>query len=32
MEDIVFGYNFLPIGKGVDKMMDITKQLSKIVR
>jgi hypothetical protein len=30
VEHIVFGYNFLLIGKDVDKMMDTTKQESNI--
>jgi hypothetical protein len=29
VEHIIFGYNFLPIGKDVKNMIDITKQLSK---
>ncbi len=32
VEHIVFGYNFIPIGKDVDKMIDTTKQLSRFVR
>src|SRR5918995_7318946 len=29
IDHIVFGYNFIPIGKDVNKMLDITKQLAK---
>jgi probable F420-dependent oxidoreductase len=32
VEHIIFGYNFSPIGKDVDKMMDISKQLSKFAK
>jgi probable F420-dependent oxidoreductase len=32
VEHIVFGYNFIPTGKDVDKMIDTTKQLSQFVR
>ena len=32
VEHIVFGYNFIPPGKDVDKMIDTTKQLSQFVR
>jgi hypothetical protein len=29
---IIFGYNFIPIGRDIDKMIDMTKQLSRFVR
>jgi hypothetical protein len=29
IDHIVLGYNFIPMGKDVDKMLDITKQLAK---
>jgi hypothetical protein len=29
---IIIGYNFIAIGSDLDKMMEITKQLSKCVR
>jgi malonyl CoA-acyl carrier protein transacylase len=32
IDHIVFGYNFIPIGKEIDKMLDITKQLAKFAR
>lgn len=32
IDHIVFGYNFILIGKDVNKMLDITKQLSKFAR
>jgi probable F420-dependent oxidoreductase len=32
VEHIVFGYNFIPPGKDVDKMIDTTKQLSQFVK
>ena len=32
IDHIVFGYNFIPIGKDVNKMLDITKQLAKFAR
>jgi probable F420-dependent oxidoreductase len=32
VDHIIFGYNFIPIGRDVDKMIDITKQLSKFAR
>jgi probable F420-dependent oxidoreductase len=32
VDQIIFGYNFSPIGKDVDKMMDISKQLSKFAK
>jgi probable F420-dependent oxidoreductase len=32
IDHIVFGYNFIPIGRDIDKMVDITKQLSKYAR
>lgn len=32
VDHIIFGYNFSPIGKDVDKMMDISKQLSKFAK
>jgi probable F420-dependent oxidoreductase len=32
IDHIVFGYSFIPIGRDVDKMLDITKQLVKFAR
>jgi hypothetical protein len=32
VEHIIFGYNFIPIGGDVDKMIDMTRQLSRFVR
>jgi probable F420-dependent oxidoreductase len=32
VDHIIFGYNFLPIGRDVAKMIDISKQLSKFAR
>lgn len=32
VDHIIFGYNFLPIGRDVSKMIDISKQLSKYAR
>jgi probable F420-dependent oxidoreductase len=32
IDHIIFGYNFLPIGRDVDNMINITKQLSKFAR
>jgi hypothetical protein len=32
IDHIVFGYNFIPIGRDVNKMLDITKQLAKFAR
>ena len=32
VDHIIFAYNFLPIGRDIDKMIDITKQLSKYAR
>jgi probable F420-dependent oxidoreductase len=32
IDHIVLGYNFIPMGKDVDKMIDITKQLAKFAR
>ncbi|HEU4822652.1 MAG TPA: TIGR03619 family F420-dependent LLM class oxidoreductase [Nitrososphaeraceae archaeon] len=32
IDNIVFGYNFIPIGKDVNKMLDITKQLAKLAK
>jgi probable F420-dependent oxidoreductase len=32
IDHIIFAYNFIPIGRDVDKMIDITKQLSKFAR
>ena len=29
---IIFGYNFLPIGRNIEKMVEITKELSKFAR
>jgi hypothetical protein len=32
IDHIVFGYNFIPIGRDLDKMLDATKQLAKFAR
>jgi hypothetical protein len=32
IDHIVFGYNFIPIGIDLDKMLDATKQLAKFAR
>jgi hypothetical protein len=32
VEHIIFGYNFIPLGRDVGKMVDMTKQLSRFVR
>jgi probable F420-dependent oxidoreductase len=32
IDHIVLGYNFIPMGKDVDKMIDITKQLAEFAR
>jgi probable F420-dependent oxidoreductase len=32
IDHLVFGYNFIPIGRNVDKMLDITKRLAKFAR
>jgi hypothetical protein len=32
IDHIIFGYNFIPIGRDVDKVIDITKQLSKFAK
>ena len=32
VDHIVFGYNFVPTGRDLDKMLDITKQLAKFAR
>jgi hypothetical protein len=32
IDHIVFGYNFIPIGRDVNKMSEITKQLAKFAR
>ena len=32
IDHIIFGYNFIPIGRDVNKMLDITKQLTKFAR
>jgi hypothetical protein len=32
VDHIVFGYNFLPLGKDIDKMINITKQFSRFTR
>ncbi len=32
VDHIVFAYNFLPIGRNVNEMIDISKQLSKFAR
>ena len=31
-EHIIFGYNFIPVGRDLEKMKDITKHLSKFAR
>ncbi|MGA9152989.1 MAG: hypothetical protein WBZ36_20620 [Candidatus Nitrosopolaris sp.] len=32
VDHIIFGYNFLPIGRNVDKMINLSKELSKFAR
>ncbi|MFL6318279.1 MAG: LLM class F420-dependent oxidoreductase [Nitrososphaeraceae archaeon] len=32
VDHIIFGYHFIPIGRDIDKMINITKQLSKFAR
>jgi probable F420-dependent oxidoreductase len=32
IDHLVFGYNFIPIGRNVERMLDITKQLAKSAR
>jgi len=32
VDHIIFAYNFSPIGKDIDKMIDLTKQFSKFAR
>jgi probable F420-dependent oxidoreductase len=32
VDHIIFGYNFIPTGRDLDKMLDITKQLAKFAR
>ncbi len=32
VDHIAFGYNFSPLGKDIDKMIDLTKQLSRFAR
>ena len=32
VDHIVFGYNFIPTGRDLDNMLDITKQLAKLAR
>ena len=32
VDHIVFGYNFIPIGRDLDNMLDITKQLARLAR
>ncbi|PWU78831.1 MAG: LLM class F420-dependent oxidoreductase [Candidatus Nitrosopolaris wilkensis] len=32
VDHIIFGYNFLPIGRDIDKILDISKQLSEFAR
>jgi hypothetical protein len=32
IDHIIFGYNFIPTGRDLDKMLDITKQLAKFAR
>ena len=32
VDHMIFAYNFSPIGKDIDKMIDLTKQFSKFAR
>jgi probable F420-dependent oxidoreductase len=32
IDHIVFGYNFIPLGRDLDKMLDVAKQLANIAR
>jgi hypothetical protein len=32
IDHIVFGYSFIPVGRDVNKVLDITKQLAKFAR
>ena len=32
IDHIIFGYNFLPTGRDINKTIDITKQLSKFAK
>jgi hypothetical protein len=32
VEHIMFGYNFILIGRDIDKMIDMTKELSRFAR
>jgi probable F420-dependent oxidoreductase len=32
VDHIIFGYNLIPMGRDIDKMIDITKQLSKFAK
>jgi probable F420-dependent oxidoreductase len=32
IDHIVFGYNFIPLGRDINKMLDITKRLSKFAK
>ena len=32
VDHIIFGYNFVPIGRDVDKMINLSKELSKFAR
>lgn len=32
IDHIVFGYNFIPIGRDINKMLDVTKRLAKFAR
>jgi hypothetical protein len=32
IDHVIFGYNFIPVGRDLDKVMGITKQLSKFAR
>ena len=32
VDHIVFGYNFIPTGRDLDNMLDITKQLARLAR
>jgi hypothetical protein len=32
VDHIIFGYNFVPVGRDVNEMIDTSKQLSKFAR
>jgi hypothetical protein len=32
IDHIVFGYNFIPVGRDINKMSEITKQLAQFAR